>query len=169
MYVFRASFFFGGFFIVSGFGARFACLGFFRGGGVFICGSKNLTRGLCADFIVGLIFKKEKFMCPWLLLIAAGGFEIAFAVSIKYSEGFTRIVPTVVMCVCAILSFGLLNVAIKHMPVGTAYAVWTGIGALGTAVYGILVFGESAAAARIICLAFILTGLVGLNLVSEHI
>lgn len=108
-------------------------------------------------------------MLAWIVLVLAGLFEIAFAVSIKYSAGFTKIVPTVVMCVCAIVSFGLLNFAIKSLPVGTAYAVWTGIGALGTAIYGILVFGESSDLPRLVCLGLIFVGLVGLNLVSEHV
>lgn len=104
----------------------------------------------------------------WLSLFSAGAFEIIFAVSLKYNEGFTKLLPTVVTCVCAILSFFLLNLSIKTLPVGTAYAIWTGIGALGTAVYGIFVFGESAAVLRVLCLLFILVGVVGLNLVSEH-
>ena len=104
----------------------------------------------------------------WLCLFLAGAFEIVFAVALKYSEGFPRLIPSVVTCVCAILSFALLNVSLIKLPVGTAYAVWTGIGALGTALYGIFVFGESSAIARLVCLSFIFVGIVGLNLVSEH-
>lgn len=103
----------------------------------------------------------------WILLLLAGAFEISFAVGLKYTEGFTKLVPSVLTCACAILSFGLLNWAIRTLPVGTAYAVWTGIGALGTAVYGIFMFGESSAVPRIVCLSFILIGVVGLNIVSE--
>lgn len=104
----------------------------------------------------------------WLCLFLAGAFEIVFAVALKYSEGFTKLIPSIVTCVCAILSFGLLNISLIKLPVGTAYAVWTGIGALGTAIYGILVFGESSTVARMVCLSFILIGIVGLNFVSEH-
>ena len=113
-------------------------------------------------------YKFKSITMSWLCLFLAGAFEIVFAVALKYSEGFSRLIPSVITCVCAILSFALLNVSLIKLPVGTAYAVWTGIGALGTALYGIFVFGESSAIARLVCLSFIFVGIVGLNLVSEH-
>lgn len=104
----------------------------------------------------------------WILLFSASTFEVGFAVMLKYSEGFTKIIPSVFVCIFAILSFAFLNLSIRTLPVGTAYAIWTGIGALGVATYGILVFNEPFEAARIVCLLFILIGIVGLPLLSNH-
>ncbi len=104
----------------------------------------------------------------WILLFSASAFEVGFAVMLKYSEGFTKIVPSLFVCVFAIMSFSFLNLCIRTLPVGTAYAIWTGIGALGVATYGILVFHEPLQFARILCLTFILIGVVGLPLLSNH-
>ncbi|WP_283138978.1 DMT family transporter [Rhizohabitans arisaemae] len=100
----------------------------------------------------------------WVLLIIAGLFEIAMAMSLKLSDGFSKLLPSVGFFVFAALSFGLLSVALKQLEVGTAYAVWTGIGAAGTAVVGILVMGDNASALKLISLALIVFGVIGLNL-----
>lgn len=100
----------------------------------------------------------------WGILLVAGLFEIGWAIGLKYAEGFSRLWPTVWTVLSMILSVGLLGVAIKTLPVGTAYAVWVGVGAVGTATLGILLFGEPANAARILSLALILAGIVGLKL-----
>ncbi len=102
----------------------------------------------------------------WLLLILAGLFEIAWAIALKYSEGFTRLWPSVIFGVCAWLSFILLSQAIKEIPIGSSYAVWTGIGAVGVAIAGIAWFGEPASLARIACIALILIGIVGLRITA---
>jgi quaternary ammonium compound-resistance protein SugE len=102
----------------------------------------------------------------WLLLIAAALLEIVWAVALDRSEGFTRPVPAAVGVIAAVLSFVLLAFALRTLPVGTAYAVWVGLGALGVALAGILVLGESASAARLACLFLILIGVVGLRLLE---
>jgi quaternary ammonium compound-resistance protein SugE len=100
----------------------------------------------------------------WILLFVAGLFEIGFALGLKYSEGFSRLLPTLGMIAAGGLSFYLLSNVMKTMPAGTAYAVWTGIGAAGTAVVGILLLGESASPLRVASLALIVAGVVGLRL-----
>ncbi len=100
---------------------------------------------------------------PWLLLVIAAAFEIAWAVGLKYTAGFTRLWPSVGTVVALIASVGLLGVAARSLPIGTAYAVWTGLGAAGTALLGIVLFGEPATAARLACLGLILAGVVGLK------
>jgi quaternary ammonium compound-resistance protein SugE len=107
-------------------------------------------------------------MNPWIILILAGLFEVCFATSLKMSEGFTKLVPSICFAVCAIASFGLLTLAIKHIPVGTAYAIWTGLGAFGTALVGIIFFKESADFWRIFFLLMLILSLVGLKFVSVH-
>ena len=102
----------------------------------------------------------------WLVLFVAGLFEICWAVGLKYTEGLTRLWPTVGTGVSLLASMGLLAVALRTLPLGTAYAVWTGIGTLGTAVLGIVLFREPATAVRLLCIALILTGIVGLRLAS---
>ena len=103
----------------------------------------------------------------WLFLIFAGIFEIGFALGLKFSEGFTRLWPTLGMAVSGGISFYLLSVAMKSLPVGTAYAVWTGIGAAGTAVLGILLLEESGDVFRIISITLIVAGVIGLRLSSQ--
>lgn len=100
----------------------------------------------------------------WLMVIAAGLFEVAMAYSLKLSKGFSAPVPTASFAVFAVLSFGLLSLGLRHLEVGTAYAVWTGIGAVGTAVLGVLLLGENASPLKIASILLILTGVVGLNL-----
>lgn len=103
----------------------------------------------------------------WVVLFFAGLLEIGWAIGLKYTEGFTRLWPTVGTMVSMALSLGLLGVALRTLPVGTAYAVWTGIGTVGTVVLGIAFFGESAGAIRLACVGLILAGIVGLKLVSS--
>jgi quaternary ammonium compound-resistance protein SugE len=102
----------------------------------------------------------------WLLLLAAGLFEVVWAVGLKYTDGFTRLWPTVGTVAAMVMSVVLLGLAVKSMPLGTAYAVWVGIGALGTAILGIVLFGEPASAPRLISLGLILAGVVGLKLAT---
>jgi quaternary ammonium compound-resistance protein SugE len=103
---------------------------------------------------------------PWLLLFAAGLLEIVWAISLKASDGYSRLSYTAVTIVGAGLSFYLLGLSLKSLPVGTAYAVWTGVGAVGAAILGIAIFGEPATPARLLCIALIVTGILGLKLVS---
>lgn len=102
----------------------------------------------------------------WFLLTLAGLLEIAFALSMKYSEGFTRLAPSLVTVATGLTSVVLLSMSLRSLPVGTGYAVWTGIGAAGTALFGIAVLGDSAAPLRLACLFAILGGVIGLKLVS---
>jgi quaternary ammonium compound-resistance protein SugE len=102
----------------------------------------------------------------WVILILAGCFETAWAIGLKYTAGFTRLWPTVGTVVAMVISLGLLGIAMKSLPVGTAYAAWVGVGAVGTAILGILLFGEPANAGRLIILGLILTGIIGLKLAT---
>ena len=102
----------------------------------------------------------------WLLVVIAGLFETGFAIALKYSEGFSRLVPTVLFVVFAAASFALLSTGLRSLPVGTAYAVWTGIGAAGTAIVGILFLGESAATLKLVSIGLVIAGVVGLQLTS---
>ncbi len=103
---------------------------------------------------------------PWIYLLLAGIFEIGFAIGLKYTEGFTRLWPSVGTVVAAGISLWLLTQALRTIPVGTAYAVWTGIGAVGVATLGVMLFSESASPARLGCIALIVAGVVGLKLFS---
>jgi quaternary ammonium compound-resistance protein SugE len=100
----------------------------------------------------------------WLLIVIAGVFETGFAVLLKQSHGITRLWPTVGFAVCALISFGLLTYALRSLPVGPAYAAWTGLGAAGTAAVGMIVLGEEMTAVKIGSIALILVGVIGLNL-----
>jgi quaternary ammonium compound-resistance protein SugE len=102
----------------------------------------------------------------WIILVLAGLFEVGWAVGLKYTQGFTRLVPTAITIASMILSIGLLGLALRTLPLGTAYAMWTGIGTLGTAILGIYLFAEPAHPSRLFCIALIVAGLVGLKLVS---
>lgn len=102
----------------------------------------------------------------WVVLIIAGLFEVGWAIGLKYTEGFTRFWPTVGTVVAMVISLGLLGVAMKSLPVGTSYAVWVGVGAVGTAILGIVLLGESANAGRLFSLALIVAGIVGLKLAT---
>jgi len=105
-------------------------------------------------------------MLPWAALIVAGLFEVGWAIGLKYTDGFTRLWPTVATVASMILSLGLLGLAIKFLPVGTAYAVWVGVGAVGTATLGMAFLGEAMNAGRVVSLALIVAGIVGLKLAT---
>ena len=102
----------------------------------------------------------------WILLFIAGLLEVVWAFAMKQSHGFTKLVPSVITIGTMIASFGLLSVAMKTLPLGTAYAIWTGIGTIGTAILGIILFGEPATVLRLACVGLIVAGIVGLKLVS---
>jgi quaternary ammonium compound-resistance protein SugE len=102
----------------------------------------------------------------WVLLLVAALFEIGWAIGLKYSHGFSRMWPTVGTVLAMIVSMLLLALAARALPIGTAYAIWTGIGAAGTALLGIWLFGEPATAARLLCVGMIVAGVVGLKLVT---
>ena len=103
---------------------------------------------------------------PWIYLLLAGIFEIGFAIGLKYTEGFTQLWPSMGTIVAAGISLWLLTQALRTIPVGTAYAIWTGIGAVGVATLGVVLFSESASPARLGCIALIVAGVVGLKLFS---
>lgn len=102
----------------------------------------------------------------WFYVLLAGVFEIGFAIGLKHTQGFTRLWPSVATLLAAGISLWLLTQALRSLPVGTAYAVWTGIGAVGVATVGILFFADSASPARLLCIGLIVAGVVGLKLVS---
>ena len=104
----------------------------------------------------------------WIYLLIAGLFEVVWAIGLKYTKGFTELFPSIVTVIGMITSVLCLSMALKTIPVGTAYAVWTGIGATGTAIMGILLFKESTELLRIFCILFIVIGIVGLKLTSSH-
>ena len=103
----------------------------------------------------------------WVVLVVAGGFEVAWAIGLKYTDGFTRLWPSVGTAAAMVASVVLLAWAMKTLPVGTAYAVWTGIGAVGTVILGIALFGEAATLARLACVGLIVAGSGGLKMVTE--
>ena len=102
----------------------------------------------------------------WLILIVAGLFEVGWAVGLKYTDGFTRLWPSLWTAGAMIVSLGLLGLALRSLPLGTAYAVWTGVGAVGTVILGIVLFGEPTDALRLGSIALIVAGIVGLKLVT---
>jgi quaternary ammonium compound-resistance protein SugE len=104
----------------------------------------------------------------WVTLFVAGLFEVGWAIGLKYTEGFTKVWPTVLTVLSMILSLWLLGLALKTLPVGTAYAIWTGVGTVGTAILGMILFGESTAALRLACIALIVAGILGLKLVTPE-
>lgn len=103
----------------------------------------------------------------WVALILAGLFEIGWAVGLKYTQGFTRLWPSMATVLSMVVSLALLSLALRTLPLGTAYAVWTGIGAVGTVVLGIVLFGETASAGRLACASLIVAGIVGLKLTAQ--
>ena len=105
----------------------------------------------------------------WAILIVAGIFEVIWAVALKYSEGFTKLRPSVIFIIAAWLSFACLSLALKHIPMDSAYAVWTGIGAVGIAIIGMVWFSEPATLFRIACIALIVIGIVGLKLSGSEV
>ena len=100
----------------------------------------------------------------WIILLTAGLLEIAWAFGLKYSSGFTRLLPSIATLFAMLASAALLGTAVRTLPLGTAYAVWTGIGTLGAVLIGILVFGEPASVARLLCVGLIIAGIIGLKL-----
>ena len=102
----------------------------------------------------------------WAYIAIAGLFECGWAIGLKYTDGFTKLVPSLLTVSAMVISFWLLSVAMKTIPIGTAYAVWTGIGAVGVAIIGMILFGESRDIIRVFCLLLIVSGIVGLKLVS---
>jgi quaternary ammonium compound-resistance protein SugE len=103
----------------------------------------------------------------WLVLFLAGLFEIGWAIGLKYTDGFTRLWPSLWTVAAMAISVALLGIAVRQLPIGTAYAVWTGIGAVGTVILGIVLFGDPASAPRLICVALIIAGILGLKLVAS--
>ncbi len=103
----------------------------------------------------------------WLILVLAGLFEVGWAIGLKYTHGFSRLWPTVGTVVAMLVSLALLGIAMKSLPVGTAYAVWVGVGAVGTVILGIILFGEPANPARLISVGFIIAGIIGLKLAAS--
>lgn len=104
----------------------------------------------------------------WLTLVIAGAFEVWWAVGLKYSEGFTKLFPSMLTVIGMIASFYFLSLSLKELPLGTAYAIWTGIGTIGTVILGIVLFKELIDPIRLICIGFIVIGIIGLKLVSQH-
>lgn len=103
---------------------------------------------------------------PWIYLLLAGLLECGWAIGLKYTEGFSRLVPSLLTITCMAASIGLLGLAIRDLPVGTAYAIWTGIGTVGAVALGIVIFGDPANVARLSCIGLIIAGIVGLKLTS---
>lgn len=110
--------------------------------------------------------QERKWDLAWVYLLIAGLLEVAWAIGIKYTEAWTRFWPSIATGICMVFSFYFLSLAIKELPIGTAYVVWTGIGAAGTAILGIVLFREPAGAARLVCLALIVAGIVGMRLLA---
>ena len=102
----------------------------------------------------------------WIYLLVAGFFEISWAIGLKYSEGFSILIPSFITVACMVASFYFLALAVKDIPLGTAYAVWTGIGTIGTVILGIILFKEPATAMRFLCIFLVLAGITGLKLLS---
>ena len=103
----------------------------------------------------------------WIYLFIAGMFEISWAVGLKFTHGFTHIIPSILTVIGMIASFYFLALALKHLPLGTAYAIWTGIGTIGTVVFGIILFKEPVTAMRLFCIALIISGITGLKLLTH--
>jgi quaternary ammonium compound-resistance protein SugE len=104
---------------------------------------------------------------PWVYLVLAGLFEIGWAVGLKFTEGLTKLWPSVITAFFMIISVTLLSFSLKTLPVGTAYSIWTGIGAVGTVIFGIYLFDEPATATKFFCISLILIGIVGLKIIHE--
>jgi quaternary ammonium compound-resistance protein SugE len=115
-----------------------------------------------------LAYQRRISHMAWTLLGIAGILEIAFAIGMKWSEGFTRLIPGLFTLATGLSSVFLLSLSLRTLPVGTGYAVWTGIGAAGTAILGVAVLGDSAAPLRLLCIALILAGVIGLRLISGN-
>lgn len=123
--------------------------------------------GCCKNKHPVFFFGSLKAMYYWVLLFIAGLLEIGWAIGLKYTEGFTRLWASVATIAAMVVSMYMLALAARGLPIGTAYAVWTGIGATGTAIVGMILFGESREVARLLCIVLIITGVLGLKLVSR--
>jgi quaternary ammonium compound-resistance protein SugE len=131
-----------------------------------------MTASLCVKMCYHILKsfcheKKEVETMNWLMLILAGGFEVDWAVALKYSNGFRNPVAVTLCVVSMILSMWFLSISLRTIPMGTAYAIWTGIGAVGSVVAGIVLFGESAATLRLLSVALIVIGTIGLKLTAD--
>lgn len=104
----------------------------------------------------------------WFYLVIAGIFEVGWAIGLKYSQGFTKTMPSILTLIGMIASFYFLSLSIKNLPIGTAYAIWTGIGTVGTVILGIILFKEPFDTIRMICIVLIVSGIIGLKLTSPH-
>lgn len=104
----------------------------------------------------------------WIILVVAGMLEVGWAVGLKYTEGFARLWPSIATIAAMVASMALLGVAVRTLPLGTAYAVWTGIGTMGTVIVGMLLFGEPASLVRLLCVCLILSGIIGLKMVTPQ-
>src|SRR5436305_11987231 len=104
----------------------------------------------------------------WVILVVAGLMEVGWAVGLKYTEGFTRLWPSVATVSAMVVSMALLGLAVRTLPLGTAYAVWTGIGTVGTVIIGMLLFGEPGSFVRLACVFLIVSGIIGLKLITSH-
>jgi quaternary ammonium compound-resistance protein SugE len=133
-------------------------------------GQPHIDRGRTTfrftDHLRGRPCLTGRVIMAWMLLFVAGLLEVGWAIGLKYTEGFTRLVPSVLTLAAMTGSILLLGLALKELPIGTAYAVWTGIGAVGTAILGIVLFGDPATAARLACIGLIVAGILGLKLVT---
>jgi quaternary ammonium compound-resistance protein SugE len=125
---------------------------------------------MAAGFITGRDgpAKLWRISMSWIVLFVAGLLEVGWAVGLKYTAGFTKLVPSALTLAAMAGSVGLLGLALRDLPLGTAYAVWTGIGTVGTAIYGIAVLGEPSEAARLVCIALIVSGILGLKLLAPQ-
>lgn len=103
----------------------------------------------------------------WMYLLVAGLFEISWAVGLKFTHGFSQVIPSVITVMCMIASFYFLALALKNLPLGTAYAIWTGIGTIGTVIFGIILFKEPITAMRLLCIALIISGITGLKILTH--
>lgn len=126
--------------------------------------AREITQYLSGFFCAK---ERENIIMEWITLLIAGMFEISWAIGLKFSHGFSRPIPSVITVVCMIASFYFLALALKSLPLGTAYAVWTGIGTLGTVILGIILFKEPVTVVRLFCIALIVSGITGLKLVTH--
>ena len=137
-----------------------------------LCSRKDKSLGdifrISPWLFLFLNIKEEVIPIELLILIVAGILETGWAIGLKYSEGFTKLIPSVFTVVGMIASFYFLSLALKSLPLGTAYAVWTGVGTVGTVILGIILFKEPADIFRLICIGFIVVGIAGLKIVSPH-
>ncbi len=104
----------------------------------------------------------------WIYLVIAGVFEVAWAIGLKYSNGFTKVLPSILTITGMVASFYFLSLSLKSLPIGTAYAIWTGIGTIGTVLLGVILFKEPVNIMRVVCIVLIVCGIIGLKLISSH-